>query len=113
MPALIFGIYCPLCQEGHLLSSLGTKPIVRDLDEPEMEPTLQIVEKEELVLDRQGDVAAVSAVHAICGFCSGVFEIDVTVETVTGDIPEGEEPTEPGRPQLSLVPAEVPTDPDG
>ncbi len=105
MPALIFGIHCPLCGEGHLLSSLGVKPIVRDIDEPEVEPTLEIVENEELILDEQGDVVAVSAIHVICCFCSGIFEIDVTVDPV---VPT----TEPG-PKLSLVPLVGPTDPSG
>lgn len=80
--ALIFGFPCPICGEGHLLSSLGVRPIVEDVDEP-LEPTLDMIEDSE-----DGEL------HAICGFCEGEFTVHLKLKPV--------EPPAPG-PHLKLV----------
>lgn len=38
--AWIVGLECPHCCAAHLLAPLGTKPIVRDIGAPELEPSL-------------------------------------------------------------------------
>lgn len=83
--ALIFGFDCPHCGSSHILSSLGVESQIGDHP---IEPTLGMVEEE-----GQEDLVA------ICGFCSGLFGIDLMVS-----MPNQPQP----RPSLSLAPLPKP-----
>lgn len=98
MNKLIFGFHCPICGEIHLLSALGVRPIVEDVDAEPWEPTLEMVEPVDEIHNDDGEVVGMSELRAVCCHCSGAFTIDLMVTPVT------EDEAEPVKPHLTLVP---------
>lgn len=99
---LIFGFHCPLCGAMHLLSSLGVKPIVEDVDDP-LEPSLVMHDPCEELISDDGEVIGMTELVAVCEFCQGSFTIDLMVT------PHEEGEAEQQKPYLTLVP---PPEPD-
>jgi len=74
---LIFGIDCPHCGYPHLLSALGVRPIAEDAAEEPLEPSLAMLDPEEVAQN-----GVVPYIRARCQPCGGLFDLDVTLVPV-------------------------------